>query len=344
MDTLLDTEEIVVKPLGSHLKSLREYTGATILGDGSLALILDPVGIASGRVVSVSGSSRALQVAQLTRGQTGDGDALLLFQLAEGLGCGAPMDLVVRVERLRPGSVETVGGRRTVRYRDTTLPFPSLSDAAPVPSPADSEEPAVVVCQVDQRTVGLLGALPAEVVASPTTVDGVTLKQKGIAGSALIGGRTVLLVDLHDLLAAAYREWGADRATEGGRRKAGETILLAEDSDFFRALVKRFPSEDGFAVVEAADGEAAWEILRTQGAKVRAVVTDIEMPRLDGLELTRRIRKDPQYAKLPVIGLTSLAAVDDMERGKQTGMDDYHIKLDRDRLVATLHKYLGSQP
>ena len=125
-------------------------------------------------------------------------------------------------------------------------------------------------------------------------------------------------------------------------------MLLAEDSDFFRAQVSRFLKEDGYTVLAAPDGEAAWEVLLLNVDSVRAVVTDIEMPRLDGLGLARRIRADQRTMWLPIIALTSLVGEDDIARGNAAGINDYQTKIDRDQLLGglreTLHMASHNEP
>ena len=118
-------------------------------------------------------------------------------------------------------------------------------------------------------------------------------------------------------------------------------MLLAEDSDFFRSQVKRYLCDDGYTVLDAADGELAWQLLQANAGKVDAVVTDIEMPNLTGLGLTQRIRADGRFARLPVIGLTSLAGEDDIAKGKAAGIDDYQVKLDRDRSDGRAERHVG---
>jgi two-component system chemotaxis sensor kinase CheA len=226
-----------------------------------------------------------------------------------------------------------------MQYRGATLPLVTLADAAAVQSIGPEQELAVVVFSVHGREVGLLGAMPVDVVETKAAVDQETLRQKGVAGSAIIRDKTVLLVDLHELANAVYPQWAAERPVPAGG--PGRTVLLAEDSDFFRSQVKRYLSDDGYTVLDAADGELAWQLLQTNADKVAAVVTDIEMPNLTGLGLTQRIRADGRFAHLPVIGLTSLAGEDDIAKGKAAGIDDYQVKLDRDRLTAALNDYLA---
>ena len=333
-----DTEEIVVKPLGRRLKHLREYSGATILGDGSVALILDIAGVAArAGLTSVAGSARALELAaQAEADRLQDVHALLLFHNAPDEPCAIPLDRVQRIERITPDRVERLGGQRTMQYRGGSLPLVTLADVAGVRPVEDGQDLAVLVSCVHGREVGLLGAMPVDVVEARVIIDQATHRQKGIAGSALINHRTTLIADLHDLVDVMHPDWRADRADRPV--PAGNvTVLLAEDSDFFRAQIKRYLEEDGFTVLDAADGEAAWELLLRRLPQVQVVVTDIEMPRLTGLGLAGRIRADARTAHLPIIAVTSLASEEDMAKGKAIGINEYQIKLDRDQLLAGVH-------
>ena len=96
----------------------------------------------------------------------------------------------------------------------------------------------------------------------------------------------------------------------------------------------------GYNVAECEDGLAAWNMLESSGKTFDLVVTDLEMPNMNGFELSRRIKNDSRFNYLPVIALTSLAGEDDMQRGMEAGIDDYQIKLDRERLLASVANYL----
>jgi two-component system, chemotaxis family, sensor kinase CheA len=358
VDDLHKTEEIVVKPLGRHLKERHEYAGATIMGDGTVALIVDAAGLAAkAELNSLSGTQRAVEVAEdAQRERLQDSHSFLLFHNAPGETCSVPLDLVLRIERVDWKQVEKLGGRRTMQYRGASLPLVTLSDAANVGSIDESQEPAVIVVSVAGREVGLLGAMPVDVVETTGAIDQETLRQPGVIGSTIVKDRTVLLVDAFELVQSVYPNWAkpapafvdvaapaAAAATGAGTPAApavAPMILLAEDSDFFRSQVKRYIESEGYRVVTGADGQFAWEALEANGAEVRVVVTDIEMPRMTGLELATRIKGDSRFAHLPIIGLTSLAGEDDIARGKAAGIDDYQIKLDRDRLLDGIRSIL----
>lgn len=336
VESLHDTQEIVVKPLGRHLKGLHEYAGATIMGDGQVALILDVAGMAAKAGLSSATLQQEVAADGVAEAE-GETTALLLFRNGPNEPCAVPLGLVSRLERIDSSVIEMVGGQRVMPYRGGSLPLVELSDAAPVAGLGEAGERVVVLFEAGGHEVGLLANAPVDALDIAAVIDSETLRQPGISGSFLYDGQTTMLVDLFDVLGAVYPDW---RPAAGSRGSRGRTVLLAEDSDFFRAQVRRYLEADGYTVVEAVDGQEAWEQLAEHATAVEAVVTDIEMPRLDGYGLTRRIRDSQEWRHLPIIALTSLAGDDDIARGKAVGITDYQVKLDRDRLLDGLRVVL----
>jgi two-component system chemotaxis sensor kinase CheA len=339
-----DTEEIVVKPLGSHLKGLEEYAGATILGDGSVALILDVAGLAAKAKLDALAGGAAAQTENAEQEQLTDSHSLVLFHNSPEVLCALPLDTVRRIECIQPKQMEMIGGRRTMQYNGGLLPLVTLSDAAQVEPISGAKELAVMIAKIRGHEVGLVGAMPVDVVETGAVIDQTTHRQKGVAGSTIIREQTALVVDLYELVDAAWPEWAAEKPAGQPASAGGPdcSVLLAEDSDFFRSQITRFLEEDGYLVLAAPDGEAAWNLLLGNLERVKAVVTDIEMPRLDGLGLARRIRADQRTKALPIVALTSLAGDDDIARGQAAGIDDYQTKLDRDRLLERLREFAHS--
>lgn len=352
VDSFHNTEEIVVKPLGRHLKGLREYAGATILGDGMVALILDIGGLATkADLTFVSGTPRAVEhTKDAEKTQLDDVHSLLLFHNAPDELCAIPLSIVLRLERITPSQLEMKGGRRTFQYRGYSLPLVTLSDVAQVSAVDNNKDMVVVVSRIHGKEVGLLGSMPVDVTEVKMDVDQMTHRQRGITGSAIVGNKTTLIVDMFELVESAYPEWKEEKEKEKTVKQEQEVavsgntkkcILLAEDSDFFRMQVKKYLEEDGYEVFDAPDGEDAWTLLLEHVGEVTAIVTDVEMPRLTGLGLTARVRADARTAKLPVIALTSLAGEDDMMKGRAIGVDNYQVKLDRDELLLSLRDLIS---
>ncbi|MGC4115977.1 MAG: chemotaxis protein CheW [Myxococcales bacterium] len=343
VDSFHDTEEIVVKPLGRYLKGLSEYAGATILGDGKAALIIDVAGLAAKvELGAVSASARAVEHAETAeRERLAALHSLITFRNAPDELCAAPLSIVQRIERVSPSQVEEAAGRRTIQYRGALLPVVALGDLAPIKPIGPVKELAIIVTSVHGHDVGLLGAMPVDVVETKAVADTSTHRRPGISGSTLLREQMALLVDVVELVDAAYPEWRRDAVPLEAVAlvpQGGLGVLLAEDSDFFRGQVRRLLQENGYTVFEAPDGESAWQLLLDHLEEIRAVVTDIEMPNLDGLGLTRRIRAEARTAPLPVIALSSLAASEDVEKGSAAGVGDYLVKLDREGLLESLRK------
>ncbi len=342
VDSFHTGEEIVVKPLGRHLKGLPEYAGATIMGDGTVALIVDVAGLAGkAQLVNAAGAARAAELESETDKLVENRSYLLFYNASHEL-CATPLDSVVRVEKATPKQVENIGGKRTMQYRGAFLPLVTLSDVARVGSIADDQDLAVIVAKVGDREVGLLAAMPVDVIDSKAIIDGVTHRQTGIVGSTIIRDTTVLVADIFEIAQTVYPEWNLQRVAEKSETTtSGRQVLLAEDSDFFRAQVKRYLESGGYTVLEAEDGEVAWKLLQENADTVQAIVTDIEMPNLTGLGLAARVRQDARASHLPIIALTSLASEEDIAKGKAAGVDEYQIKLDRDHLLEALQALLA---
>lgn len=344
VEELHDSEEIVVKPLGRHLKRCKGYAGATIMGDGRVALILDVSNLAQmAGLTSVEGSRRAADLAEENKERSHakkDSQSFLVFRSAENEQFAAPLNLVERIEKIKESDIEEVGGKRVIKYRGGSLPLFSIDQVADVKPLSPNDNLLVIVFIVAGKEVGLLAIGPVDAIEISLDIDPTTLKQPGIMGSAIINEHTTLLVDIFEIVQSLNPEWF--QAQESVQNTEGEipTILFAEDSNFFRNQVKGSMVDEGYTVLEAEDGVIAWDLLQEHSDEISLVVTDIEMPNLNGFELTKKIKTDPHFSHLPVIALTTLAGEEDIAMGRKVGIDDYQIKLDREKLLQSIYAFL----
>lgn len=345
VDQLHDSEEIVVKPVGRHLKKCTAYAGATIMGDGKVALILDISNLAQmAELSAVAEAGRnAAKAAEEEAAARADKVALLTFKNNEKEHFAAPLSIVERIERIRTSDIEQISNRKVVQYRGGSLPLYELSQVANVEQLPERDQQEVIVFKVKDRELGLMVTPPVDAQEVVLNVDGSTLKQPAISGSMIINNHTTLLVDIFELVKTLNPEWFKAEAQAAATmaEDGGKIILFAEDSAFFRNQVKQFMVEDGFKVIEAEDGRIAWELLKERVEEIDLVVTDLEMPNMDGFELTKRIKSDPSYSHLGVIALTSLASEGHIEKGRSAGIDEYEIKLDREKLMAVIRQYMN---
>ena len=159
VDEVCDTEEIVVKPLGKQLKSIPCFAGATIMGDGAVALILDVFGLANrSGVLRAMRANEASESASNVAEAAGDLQMLLLFQLGEFQNMAIPLSTVARLEEFQTSAIERAGSREVVQYRDGILPLLRVGSLLPDVDEAGSSEGPVqaVVYSENGRSMGLL--------------------------------------------------------------------------------------------------------------------------------------------------------------------------------------------
>ena len=338
VDKLLDSEEIVVKPLGSHLRQSQLYAGATIQGDGRVALILDVVGISKFMNLS-SGSVRVRDRGpQETARINPDAQTLLLVRNSPKEQLAIPLNLISRIEEIQRDQVELTGGRNNMQYRGLTLPLFSINEAAAVaPLQEDNSNLYVVVFPFGEREAGIMVSEVIDIVTVTDALDGITHKQPGIMGSVIIMKKITMIVDLFGIVATVMPEWISQTSlgTDSGQ---GQHILVVEDSPFFNRQICGFVSDAGYKAFSATDGVEGLALLERE--KIDLILTDIEMPNMDGLEFTARVRADARWSGLPIIAVTSLSGEAAEKRGLKAGVNEYLVKLDREKVIQTINRYL----
>ncbi len=341
---LKDAEEIVVKPLGKHLKLTKKYSGATIMGDGRVSLILDIGNIArEAKLVSYENSDRALQLNAELENSARDLQELQSFLLFRNSGTeqfGVPLSLVLRVIKIDSSEIENSGGKRVMQYGGMTLPLLSIDEVTSVEPIREEGSLLVIIFSVSGREIGLLASKPINAAEIELAVDDKTYQEPGLMGSMIIDKQITLLINIYEVAKILNPHWFS-HLSDLSEIKGKYTILIAEDSTFFQSQISKTLDDVGFNVIVADDGVSAWEKLTCNAEKISLLVTDIEMPHLNGFELTKKIREDVRFVNLPIIALTTLTGEEDFQRGKRAGVNEYLIKFDRDLLLEKVQTLLG---
>jgi len=339
VDELQDSEEIVVKPLGRHLRGIHTYAGATILGDGRAALILDIMGISSVMNLRIVKDKVHEQKIIEQAAQSQDAQSLLLLKNAEDEQFAVPLGLVSRLEKIDRNHIELKSGRQTIKYRGGSLLLCSIEEVANVKPRADVENPYVLIFPFAGKEVGIIVSEIMDVVEYNMKIDEETFRQPGILGSAIIADNTTLMLDLYGVVSTIIPEWVEEKKEEQKVKKQLQAgILLVEDSKFFLNQVKGFTEDAGYNVLTALDGVLGLETFNNPENEVDLILTDIEMPNMDGIEMSRQIRAiDP---KVPILALTSVAAEEIRQKALKAGVDEYLIKLDREKVLERIAFYL----
>jgi two-component system chemotaxis sensor kinase CheA len=251
------------------------------------------------------------------------------------------MSLVSRIERVQVQNIKVVGGRRILQYHGSSLPLVRLEDHVKTQPMAEADRYFVIVFRASGREIGLLVSELDDIRQLALDIDSLTFRERGISGGFVLNETTMRLVDTVELAQMAHPEWfETATAPTFEDTAAATTILIAEDSAFFRQQLIGFFEEKGFDVVSCEDGQIAWDYLTTEDHAVQMVITDIEMPNMDGFQLCRQIKQHEQLCQLPVMALTSLTSEADVKRGKDAGMDEYQVKLDREQIMSVVSRIL----
>ena len=335
VDRVFDTEEIVVKPVAPILRQVTMFSGNTILGDGSVIMILDPSGIA--REVGIGGSrDRAAEVPASTLASNNLRTSLLIVEV-EGARVAVPLNLVARLEHIPRERIELSCGQPVTQYRGKLMCLVPLEQRPAHPA-AWPESSSVLVFTEGERVLGLVVGGIVDVVQDRLDIS-LGSKRPGLLGTAVVDGLATDVLDAAHYLTTAFPDWFN---REAAAREARPRVLLVEDSDFFRALAMPMLSAAGYEVSAAASGEEALRI-RDGGAQFEIIISDIEMPRLDGLGLARAVREGGAWQALPLIALTSHTAADFIQQARSAGFTDYVVKFDQEALLASLKQCLSQQ-
>jgi len=334
VDRVFDTEEIVVKPVAPILRDIAVYSGNTILGDGSVIMILDPNGIATSTgELTVGGSEDEMAGAEARAAATRDDlTSMLIFRAGSGDPKAVPLGLVARLEEIDLASVEHSGNQPLVQYRGQLMPLVPID---PMHEWKTEGRQPVLVFTDNDRSMGLVVDEITDIVEDHLKIE-LAADQPGRLGSAIIHGKATELIDTGYFLTQAFSDWFGGAEQEAFNSSRGDRrILLVDDSPFFRNLLTPLLSVAGYHVTAAESAEDALA-LREKGEEFDAIISDIEMPGMSGFDLAKDIRSSGKWAKVPIVALSSHATDLDFERGRAVGFNDYVAKFDRDALLATL--------
>ncbi len=276
-----------------------------------------------------------------------------LLVTVSGEQFAVPLTNIERIQAVQPAKITPLGGHDAIHYNDRTIPLVRLGDVLALPRSANGKSaaeshPTVILASAERRIAFLVDSLDGEQEIVVKGLGKQLARVKGIAGATVMGdGEIVLILNVADIIKMSLR--GEPRAAVQAKRKqqaqksAGKQrdILIVDDSITTRTLERNILEAAGYRVRVAIDGQEAWDRLAT-GDLPELVISDVSMPRLDGIDLTKRIKNDPRTAQLPVILVTSLDSPEDKARGVDAGADAYITKgaFDQDNLLGTIEQLI----
>ena len=301
VDRVFDTEEIVVKPVATVLRHLKLYSGATILGDGSVILILDfkSISVETGAAQVPVGDAHAEEIA----GDVADPrQAILLFRAFDDSLKAAPLSSVARIEEIALDQLEHVDGRTVIQYRGRLMPVVGAAPGEGRGWTGEGVRPLLVFIR-DDRPVGLLVDEIVDIVESSVAVQ-LGSATAGALGSLIIGESAAELIDVAHYWRLVYDEPAPAAAAEQPALAPGvaKRLLIVDQSPFCQLLLRPLLHQAGYDVTVAADPEAALA-LHAQGEAFHLIMADTTQRGEPARKLAATLAHATAWRSTPLLGL-----------------------------------------
>ena len=256
---------------------------------------------------------------------------MLLFRAGTREPKAVALSLITRLEEIDVEKIELSNGRYMVQYRGGLMPLVFIDPASKPPE--QGTQPLLVFTE-DGRSMGLAVDEIVDIIEDFLNIE-VSADKPGVLGSAIIKERATEIVDIGYYLPQAFADW-FDRGERSPNRMLPR-LLLVDDSAFFRNMLTPVLKAGGYSVTTAASAKAALD-LRSRGAKFDVIVSDIEMPDMNGFEFAEEVNSGGAWQNVPIIALSSYCVPEAIERGREAGFHDYVAKFDREGLILSLRQ------
>lgn len=327
VDSICDVQEVVIEPLVSPLARIGVFLGQTILGDGGVVLILDPAAIAERMSVRNMSEPQAApaSLAQPMREKT----RLVVVRAGEGSLKALPLALVMRIEEISSDRLTRRGDAHFLLLQEGRL-LPVVP-AAPGMRIESRHYPLLIVATAGQ-VVALLADEVVDVLEETLHFQN-RGEDPGVIGTVCVDGRIVDILDAGHFIAAVD-----PRAISRGS-DLRPRILLVDDRLFFRDLLAPVLLAAGYEVTSAGSGKEALSLVE-RGLQIHAVVTDIDMPDMDGYTLARALLQSPGRQNLPIVALAAQSSASIIEVAARCGIRAVVGKFDRRALIDAVDRLL----
>jgi two-component system chemotaxis sensor kinase CheA len=319
VDGVADIQEIVVKPLSASLAHLKVFSGHTILGDGSVVLILDPAGIAGNLGIEKSTEKKRDQARDQSAAER---RRLVMFRAGAGASKVLPLSLVSRIEMVETSRIESSDGRLMVLLQGRLMPI------VPISPEIDMSKPSypVLVVATENRSIGLMADEIVDILEEKLEIQ-LASSNSELVGSAEIRGEAVELIDVSHFIRMAD--------PPGKSSTTPQRILFAADDQLVRDMLCPAISAAGYVLVATAIPADINELLN-QIPSFDAVILDGDAPALLAPHFLRALKDRKDAARTPAIGLSRNPTNRSSRSATENGMIALLSKHDRHALLETL--------
>jgi two-component system chemotaxis sensor kinase CheA len=337
VDQILGSEEIVVKPMPEYFKQLKNFSGTSILGDGTIAMIIDVQGYIQRNRLNYTELQKDNTVV-IQRSVEQEPQSLLIFDNNTEEHFALALSWIRRIDTLDVKRIQLIAGNEYIEYRGEQMRLLRLEQCLPVQKPNNYQATANII--IPKRTKVPVALLINQVIDTKNAViklENSSIKIPGILGSMLIDDKITIMLDLYNILEVGEPD-SVEKIEINTEKAKNKRILLVEDTPFFMKIIKECLVGAGYQVSTATNGGEGLDALNKQDFDL--ILSDIEMPFMDGREMIKNIRANPHWNNLPVVALTTLSDEQTVAEGKKAGFSDWLVKLDKELVLRTVAFYL----
>ncbi|MFQ5560772.1 MAG: chemotaxis protein CheW, partial [Nitrospinota bacterium] len=332
VDRVIGTEEIVVKPMHPALNSLKCYSGATVMGDGRVAMILDVQGVV--KHVGLDTISKDEIRENVTRqGASTELQSVLLFTAGKNEQFALPLPLIKHIENIRLSEFEIVGDKEYVTINGESTLIIRLDNYLKVSETTDSENMFLILPKFVRQPVGILTSSLIGTTDIELNLNTDGYMEEGLFGTSIIDEKMTLFPDIPTILKKARPEWFT-RLDDKEHTRDRSRILLVENAFYYLNLLRGYLESQGYEVVTAENGEEGLE--KIQGEKFDCVLSELTMPGMDGFSFLKNLRSGSNQQDVPVICLSSTDSFQERRKAEEKGFDRYEVKMDTGHLLSTV--------
>jgi len=295
---VFETEEIVVKPVAPILKDIDVYSGCTVLGDGSVIMILDPNGIAKscGEIMQAVDKQGDIDHEEKMAGEE---SSFIVFRAGNETPKVVPLELISRLEEIDVSLIEYSRGMPVIQYRGDLMRIVQIDKNYKIPEEGIQE---MLVLSNNDNVMGLVVEEILDIAKCQISHQ-MSGDKSGYLGSIVIDGKTCDVIDVSFFFKEAFGDLEEAKKPSVDNRNAPK-VLFVDDSPFFRKFVPPELTSAGYNVTVCASAKEAFSILEGQDT-FNAVVTDINMSGMNGDEFTRLCKEDERFKSIPFIAMSS---------------------------------------
>ncbi len=341
VDKIEGTEEIVVKRMPSIVKNRKVFAGATILGNGKVSLILDINGMVKKAQLNFEKKRDTGLDLFRSRTQRDDVQRFLIFNNADSEYFAIPVNLLSEVDRFHKNEIRKVGKREFIKRHNESIPLLRLEESLNVSPVSEAKETNIIM--IPSRLKFPTGIVGSGIVATIDFTEEINTKEadeRGIMGTFFHNEILVSLIDIYTLIQKSDPDrYRLEIDDDIGLCR----VLFVDDQLFFRQLVTQYFKSYGVKKVTVVkNGQEALQLLYERSGDFDVVVSDIEMPVMNGYQLVSSMKSDENLREIPIMALTSLDTEQNVKKGYEAGFDAYEVKLDKESVIKQLSQLYAS--